>query len=124
MNKYVIKLFCTIMVFLLIFTISFPTINYAITEVENVSDFDVEKYGKIIEVNPIFPNKTNVEFVQILDRSKIKMRVWERGTGETLACGTGACATAVACIINDLVDRHVYIELLRRDFRNRMEQTR
>jgi diaminopimelate epimerase len=97
---------------------------HAITEVENVSDFDVEKYGKIIEVNPMFPNKTNVEFVQILDRSKIKMRVWERGTGETLACGTGACATAVACIINDLVDRHVYIELLRRDFRNRMEQTR
>ena len=62
-----------------------------------------------------------VEFVQIVDKEHIKMRVWERGAGETLACGTGACATAVACHLNGLTDRNVYIELLRRNIKNRME---
>ena len=85
---------------------------HAITVVEDTKTFEVEKYGKILEVDSVFPNKTNVEFVQIVDRNHIKMRVWERGTGETLACGTGACATAVACCLNNLVDRHVFIELL------------
>ena len=68
-----------------------------------------------------YKNKTNVEFVQIVDKEHIKMRVWERGAGETLACGTGACATAVACHLNGLTDRNVYIELLRRNIKNRME---
>lgn len=91
---------------------------HAITVVENTKDFDVENYGKILEVDKAFPNKTNVEFVEIVDKEHIKMRVWERGAGETLACGTGACATAVACNLNGLTSRHVYIELLRRNFRN------
>lgn len=85
---------------------------HAITLVKDTKTFEVEKYGKIVEVDSVFPNKTNVEFVEIVDKNHIKMRVWERGTGETLACGTGACATAVACCLNNLVDRHVFIELL------------
>lgn len=85
---------------------------HAITIVDNVKDFDVEKYGKAVEVNEVFPKKTNVEFIEIVDNQHIKMRVWERGTGETLACGTGACATAVACNLNGLTDEHVFVELL------------
>ena len=91
---------------------------HAITVVENTKEFDVGTYGKILEVDKAFPNKTNVEFVEIVDKEHIKMRVWERGAGETLACGTGACATAVACNLNGLTNADVYIELLRRNFRN------
>ena len=85
---------------------------HAITIVENVDNFDVQKYGSIIEIDNIFPKKTNVEFIEIKDRKNIKMRVWERGAGETLACGTGACATAVACNLNGLTDKNVKVELL------------
>ena len=85
---------------------------HAITEVENTEEFDVEKYGKILEVDKVFPNKTNVEFIQILDKEHIKMRVWERGAGETLACGTGACATVVASYLNEKTNRKVEVELL------------
>ena len=85
---------------------------HAITIVENTKEFDVEKYGKILEIDKAFPKKANIEFAQIIDKNNIKMRVWERGAGETLACGTGACATAVACNLNDLTDRNVNIELL------------
>lgn len=97
---------------------------HAITMVKDTKNFEVEKYGKILEVASVFPNKTNVEFVEIQDKEHIKMRVWERGSGETLACGTGACATAVACNLNGLTSRHAYVELLRRNFRNTMEQRR
>lgn len=85
---------------------------HAITIVENTKEFDVEKYGKVLEVDKAFPKKANIEFAQIVDRQNINMRVWERGAGETLACGTGACATAVACNLNGLTDRKVNIELL------------
>ena len=85
---------------------------HAITIVENTKEFDVEKYGKVLEVDKAFPKKANIEFAQIIDKENIKMRVWERGAGETLACGTGACATAVACNLNGLTDRKVNIELL------------
>ena len=85
---------------------------HAITIVENTKEFDVEKYGKVLEINKAFPKKANIEFAQIVDRQNINMRVWERGAGETLACGTGACATAVACNLNGLTDRKVNIELL------------
>lgn len=85
---------------------------HAIIVVEDTMNFEVEKYGRIIEKASVFPNKTNVEFVEIQDKEHIKMRVWERGTGETLACGTGACATAVACNLKGLTNRHVNIELL------------
>ena len=85
---------------------------HAITIVDNTENFDVEKYGKVLEVDKAFPKKANIEFAQIVDKHNIKMRVWERGAGETLACGTGACATAVACHINGLTERKVNIELL------------
>lgn len=85
---------------------------HAITIVENTKEFDVEKYGKVLEVNRAFPKRANIEFAQIIDKENIKMRVWERGAGETLACGTGACATTVACNLNGLTNRKVNIELL------------
>lgn len=85
---------------------------HAITIVEDTKEFDVEKYGKVLEIDKAFPKKANIEFAQIIDRQNINMRVWERGAGETLACGTGACATAVACNLNGLTARKVNIELL------------
>lgn len=85
---------------------------HAITYVEDIDEIEVEKYGPIIEVDGYFPNKTNVEFIEVLDRSHIKMRVWERGSGETLACGTGACASVVASILNHFTERKVEVELL------------
>lgn len=85
---------------------------HAITYVENVENFEIKKYGPSIEIDGYFPNKTNVEFIEIVDRNYIKMRVWERGTGETLACGTGACAAVVASILNGKTDTKVTVELL------------
>lgn len=85
---------------------------HAITIVNNLNEIDINEYGPIIENNPVFPNRTNVEFVEIVDRDNIKMRVWERGTGETLACGTGASASAVACILNNLTNRRLNVHLL------------
>ncbi|MBO4816297.1 MAG: diaminopimelate epimerase [Clostridia bacterium] len=79
---------------------------HAITIVNNIDDFDVKKYGKIIECDKHFPQKTNVEFIEIIDDSTIKMRVWERGAGETLACGTGASASVVVCILNNLINNN------------------
>ena len=84
---------------------------HAIAIVDDVDNFDVEKYGKIVECDEHFSQKTNVEFIEILNKSTIKMRVWERGAGETLACGTGASASAVACILNELVDSNKEIKV-------------
>ena len=78
----------------------------------NSRDFDIEKYGKLIEYNEHFPKRTNVEFIELIDKNNIKMRVWERGAGETLACGTGACASVVACNLNGYTDKNVTVELL------------
>lgn len=86
---------------------------HAITFIkDNLKDFDVAKYGRKIEIDTVFPNKTNVEFINIVDKNNIKMRVWERGAGETLACGTGACASVVASYINGYTSRNVCVELL------------
>ena len=85
---------------------------HAVTFINDVDTFDIDKYGKIVESDNHFPNKTNVEFIEIIDRNNIKMRVYERGTGETLACGTGACASVVASFINNLTDRTVNVKLL------------
>lgn len=85
---------------------------HAITYVENTKEFQVEKYGKLLENNPFFPNKTNVEFVQVIDKNHLAMRVWERGSGETMACGTGACATLVATAKNGMCQREADIMLL------------
>ena len=72
---------------------------------------DIEAVGSGLENHPVFPNRANIEFVRIDDRSNVHMRVWERGTGETLACGTGCCATAVACILNGHTDRKVTVHV-------------
>lgn len=85
---------------------------HAVTFVENISKIPLEKYGPIVENDSIFPNRINVEFVEIKDKSHIKMRVWERGSGETLACGTGACAAVVAGGVNGYLDNEVKVELL------------
>ena len=79
--------------------------------VNEITDRQVLEDGPKIERHPLFPRKTNVEFVQVLDRKKIRMRVWERGAGETLACGTGACASVVAAVLNGLTDRIVDVHL-------------
>jgi len=71
----------------------------------------VEKQGPLFEVHPLFPERTNVEFAQVIDRQTIRLRVWERGAGETLACGSGACATAVAAHRRGLTDAKVMIRL-------------
>lgn len=77
-----------------------------------VDDETLQKVGPVFECHERFPRRTNVEFVEIIDRTHVKMRVWERGTGETLACGTGACAVTVACVLNGLTDTKITVELL------------
>lgn len=80
---------------------------------EHPTDFDLNKYGSIAEQNTsLFPDRVNAEFAKIIDRSNIEMRVYERGAGETLACGTGACATAVSAILNGYCDNKVTVHLL------------
>lgn len=85
---------------------------HAITFIENVEKFDVKKFGSIFESAKSFPNKSNIEFVEIIDKENIKMRVWERGSGETMACGTGASASVVACILNNKTLNKVKVHLL------------
>ena len=85
---------------------------HVITIVDDVDTFEVEKYGKLIETHSQFPNKTNVEFLQIIDSSTAKMRVWERGAGETLACGTGSCASLVSLVLDNKCTRESEIQLL------------
>jgi diaminopimelate epimerase len=80
--------------------------------VEDVDQFPVEKYGPVIENHEIFPRRTNVEFVEVVSRTELKQRTWERGSGETLACGTGASAVTVAAVLNDLTERKVLNHLL------------
>lgn len=86
---------------------------HAVTFIEeNVDNFDICKYGKKLEIDKVFPKKSNIEFINIIDDKTLKMRVWERGAGETLACGTGASATAVAAILNGYTSRKVTVHLL------------
>lgn len=80
---------------------------------EDVSTFDVERFGKVFEQDKNFPHKANIEFVNVLSPEHLKMRVWERGTGETLACGTGTCATVAAACLNGISPRKpVTVDLL------------
>jgi hypothetical protein len=85
---------------------------HAVVFVEDTASFPVNEIGPYFENHEKFPNRTNTEFVQVLDRNHINMRVYERGTGETLACGTGCCATVVACVLNGLTDTDVEVEVL------------
>jgi diaminopimelate epimerase len=75
--------------------------------VDDVESFQVEKYGPLIENHDLFPRRTNVEFVQIISRTEVRQRTWERGAGETLACGTGASAVCVAGVLNGLTEKKI-----------------
>ena len=97
-----------------IFTITCVSMGnpHAIIRLHNLEDINIKEYGPLIENRSEFPKRTNVEFIEIKDRSRIKMKVWERGAGETLACGTGACASTVASVLNGYTERKVVVELL------------
>ncbi len=84
---------------------------------EDVNKFDICKYGAKLEVNKAFPKKANIEFINVIDDKTLKMRVWERGAGETLACGTGACAVTVSAILNGYTKRAVTVHLLGGDLK-------
>ena len=85
---------------------------HCVSFVDDVDAFPLESVGPKFEHHPIFPNRVNAEFVELVSPTYAKMRVWERGTGETLACGTGTCATVVACILNGKTEDEVTVKLL------------
>ncbi len=97
---------------------------HGVVFVKNVKDLDFIKdgFGSAFEHHQMFPERVNTEFAEVVDRGHINMRVWERGTGETMACGTGACATAVAGVLNGLTDREVTITLLGGDLNIRWDE--
>ncbi len=95
---------------------------HAIIFMNNVKDLDIEAIGPYFENHMVFPKRTNTEFVEVLDRNTVNMRVWERGSDETLACGTGACATTVACILNDKTENEVTVHLLGGDLKIRWDR--
>ena len=90
---------------------------HAVVFVDDVAHFELEKYGPLFENHVRFPKRTNTEFVQIGSRNGAIMRVWERGSAETWACGTGTCATVMACILNGLTDNEVLVHLRGGDLR-------
>ena len=85
---------------------------HAVTYMDDIDSLEIEKIGPKFEHHQIFPRRTNTEFVKVIDRKTLQMRVWERGAGETLACGTGACAVLVASVINNLSERSATVKLL------------
>lgn len=88
-----------------------PHCVFILDEEINLDELDIETIGRKIENHELFPEKTNVEFVQVLDKDTIKMRVWERGAGETLACGSGACAIGAVCVKKGLVNNKVTVKM-------------
>ena len=95
---------------------------HAIIFMNNVKDLDIAAIGPYFENHTVFPKRTNTDFVEVLDRNTVNMRVWERGSDETLACGTGACATTVACILNDKTENEVTVHLLGGDLKIRWDR--
>lgn len=85
---------------------------HAVVFADNVADLDLTKIGPHFEQHERFPKRINTEFVRVIDRHTVEMRVWERGTGETLACGTGCCATAVACVLNGKTEDDITVKVL------------
>ncbi len=84
---------------------------HCVTFVDNVDSIDLEKIGPKFENHPLFPDRVNTEFVSITDEGNIQMRVWERGSGETLACGTGSCAAVAACVLNGYCKRNIPVNV-------------
>lgn len=95
---------------------------HAIIFMDNVKELDIEAIGPYFENHTVFPKRTNTEFVEVLDKNTVNMRVWERGSDETLACGTGACATTVACILNNKTEDEVTVHLLGGDLKIRWDR--
>lgn len=95
---------------------------HAVIFVDEITDRMVWEDGKALETHPCFPERANIEFVQVINRNHIKMRVWERGSGETYACGTGSCACVVAGVINGILDENVTVSLLGGDLEIRWKQ--
>lgn len=85
---------------------------HAVVYMDDVKNLKIEEVGPCFEKHKAFPESVNTEFVRVIDRNTVEMRVWERGSGETLACGTGACAVAVASVLNGYTDEHVTVRLL------------
>lgn len=85
---------------------------HAVVFVDDTDSLKLEQIGPLFEKHPLFPEQVNTEFVHVIDRHTVDMRVWERGSGETLACGTGACATAMACILTGQTDNEVLVHLV------------
>ena len=85
---------------------------HAVTFINDTDSLDIEHIGPMFENHKMFPDRVNTEFIQVVDRKTVKMRVWERGSGETLACGTGACASVVACVLNGKTENTVTVKLL------------
>lgn len=96
---------------------------HAVIYVEDASEFPVEEIGPLFENNPIFPDRVNTEFVKVIDKNTVQMRVWERGSGETMACGTGACAVAVASALNGYTGDEVTVKLLGGDLKIRWDRS-
>ncbi len=90
---------------------------HAVVYMDDVKHLDIEKTGPGFEKHKAFPEGVNTEFVRVIDRNTVEMRVWERGSGETLACGTGACAVAVASVLNGYTEEHVLVHLLGGDLK-------
>ena len=84
---------------------------------DEIGKLEIEKIGPYFEKHPAFPEGVNTEFVHVIDENTVEMRVWERGSGETLACGTGACAVAVACVLNGYTNDEVTVKLLGGDLK-------
>lgn len=89
-----------------------PHVVTYLDSLEELMNLEIEKIGPKFENHPLFPDRINTEFVKVLNRHTLQMRVWERGSGETLACGTGACAVAVASILNGYTEEEVTVKLL------------
>ena len=95
---------------------------HCIVFIDDTENFPLEEIGPMFENHERFPKRVNTEFIQILNRNEVNMRVWERGSGETLACGTGACASAVACVLNGLTEDEITLHLLGGDLSVRWDQ--
>lgn len=95
---------------------------HAVVYLEDVKGLDIEKTGPLFERHERFPDRINTEFIRVIDRGNLEMRVWERGSGETLACGTGACAAAVASMVNGYTEDEVTVHLLGGDLRIRWDR--
>lgn len=96
---------------------------HAVVFVDHVHDFPLSTIGPLFECHRVFPNRINTEFVEIINDSEVNMRVWERGSGETLACGTGACASTVACILNHKTKDEITLHLLGGDLKVRWDRS-